>query len=57
VAAAGAILAWLTIRSDVLHPPARRREHYYSHCALEGPPLRASDGDAPALVPAGPGPE
>jgi hypothetical protein len=57
VAGAGGVLAWLTIRSDVLHRRAGRPEHHYSHCALDGPPLLESDARAPGLLPAASAPE
>jgi EmrB/QacA subfamily drug resistance transporter len=45
VAAAGGVLAWLTIRSDVLDRGAGEpeAEHHFTHCGVGGPPPRESD--------------
>jgi EmrB/QacA subfamily drug resistance transporter len=49
VAASGGVLAWFTIRSDVLgraaepsEPAAAERQ--FTHCAVAGPPLRSASG-------------
>jgi predicted MFS family arabinose efflux permease len=56
LAAAGGVLAWLTIRSDVLDRGAKaeREEptHHFTHCGVGGPPLVESDLPAVSLSPA-----
>lgn len=46
LAAAGGVLAWLTISSDVLERGAAAEEepaHHFTHCGVGGPPLVESD--------------
>ena len=53
LAAAGGVLAWLTIRSDVLErgaAPAEEPTHHFTHCGVGGPPLVESDLPVVALA-------